>query len=314
GVTEEGATEAVSQAEQMLSSRCYQASRGRLGCISCHDPHSAPAPTERREFYRAKCLTCHAERGCSEAAVLREQAEHDSCIVCHAPRLSASDVPHTSQTDHRIPRRRSPARPAPGQTTPNADAITIFESGTPGMSRQSEKRARAILLSMLAERRGDSVLAAQVENSLTRLARAAPDDLAVLEALATVAGIQRHPGEAIGRWNVVLEHSPGNELALQSQALQLAAVGRREEALVCLQEVLAINPWNTGMLMEQAKLLDGLGRYAEAISAMERRLQLDPSRADSYSWLAMLHARLAHGELARHYNELRKRIESSAGQ
>ena len=29
----------ASQAEQMHASRCFRASQGRLGCISCHDPH-----------------------------------------------------------------------------------------------------------------------------------------------------------------------------------------------------------------------------------------------------------------------------------
>ncbi len=34
--------EAVGHVEQMESSRCYVASEGQLGCISCHDPHRLP--------------------------------------------------------------------------------------------------------------------------------------------------------------------------------------------------------------------------------------------------------------------------------
>ena len=39
-----GTNKFASQAEQMHESRCYRASQGRLGCISCHDPHVLPAP------------------------------------------------------------------------------------------------------------------------------------------------------------------------------------------------------------------------------------------------------------------------------
>ena len=56
----------VGQVEQMHESRCYRASSGGLGCISCHDPHRQPADLERAGYYRGRCLECHGEdqRGC----------------------------------------------------------------------------------------------------------------------------------------------------------------------------------------------------------------------------------------------------------
>ena|GEM_PF-269793 len=50
---------AVGQVEQMTSSVCYIKSGEKLGCISCHDPHSLPTEEVRIEFYRNKCLNCH---------------------------------------------------------------------------------------------------------------------------------------------------------------------------------------------------------------------------------------------------------------
>ncbi|HMF10977.1 MAG TPA: cytochrome c3 family protein, partial [Gemmataceae bacterium] len=50
---------AVSQVEQMYSSKCFQASKGALGCITCHNPHDEPAPTQRVDYYRNRCLDCH---------------------------------------------------------------------------------------------------------------------------------------------------------------------------------------------------------------------------------------------------------------
>ncbi|MFG0334140.1 MAG: multiheme c-type cytochrome, partial [Maioricimonas sp. JB049] len=105
GVDDSLTTAAVSQAEQMLSSACFQRSGGALGCVSCHDPHRLPAEQDRVEFYRTSCLNCHGPND-TQCSVPREQrletTVEDSCILCHMPRLDANDVPHISQTDHRV--------------------------------------------------------------------------------------------------------------------------------------------------------------------------------------------------------------------
>src|SRR5262249_38711322 len=73
------------------------------------------------EFYRGRCLSCHADKGCSlPPQVRREQQKDDSCVACHM-RPTGSNVPHTTITDHRILRRaetspRPPDNwPAPGE-------------------------------------------------------------------------------------------------------------------------------------------------------------------------------------------------------
>src|SRR6185369_14695722 len=42
-----GTTRAVNQVQQMRGSVCYQASGGKLSCLSCHDPHDAPDEDHR---------------------------------------------------------------------------------------------------------------------------------------------------------------------------------------------------------------------------------------------------------------------------
>jgi predicted CXXCH cytochrome family protein len=56
---------AVGHVEQMKASRCFRASRGRLGCTSCHDPHQVPSPAEKAAYFRQQCLACHEQDRCS---------------------------------------------------------------------------------------------------------------------------------------------------------------------------------------------------------------------------------------------------------
>ncbi|HMC90186.1 MAG TPA: cytochrome c3 family protein, partial [Gemmataceae bacterium] len=84
--------EAVSHVEQMFASKCFRASAGKLGCLSCHDPHNYPAPEKKAALYREACLKCHQERGCSLAAPQRQAQNQNDCAACHMPRLRTTDV------------------------------------------------------------------------------------------------------------------------------------------------------------------------------------------------------------------------------
>jgi predicted CXXCH cytochrome family protein len=307
GVTDEG-TEAVSQAEQMLASRCYEASNGKLGCISCHDPHYSPAPAERREFYRTRCLTCHSERSCLEVPATRQQTEGDSCIACHAPPLNASDVPHTSQTDHRV-LRRPLLRQISARAAANPDDFRIFEAETPGLTSRAERRARGILLAMLAERQHDARLAARVERQLEPYWRAAPDDVAVGIALAQVAALQQRPTDAAAHWKAVLAVDPRNETALQALASLAAPAVTRAENLAFLERYLALNPWEAAMHVQRSRLLGESGRKIDALAAARQALELDPSRTETYDWLATLCARCGRADEARGYVNVRRRLQ-----
>ena len=87
------------QVEQMYESRCFQKSSGKMGCISCHDPHELPAPREKATYYRDRCLSCHDKNGCSLPKAERVfEGRDDRCVDCHMP------VPRTNRCRTR-PRR-----------------------------------------------------------------------------------------------------------------------------------------------------------------------------------------------------------------
>src|SRR5262249_38383210 len=96
---------AVSHVEQMYASKCFRASNGKLGCISCHDPHLFPRADEKLTIYRNACLQCHQEASCRVPVKERQGQNGDSCAAGHMPRLQTVEVAHTATSDHRIPRR-----------------------------------------------------------------------------------------------------------------------------------------------------------------------------------------------------------------
>ncbi|MDP6444795.1 MAG: multiheme c-type cytochrome, partial [Pirellulaceae bacterium] len=83
------------QSRQMQSSKCFIASAGKLGCITCHGAHSVPAEEEKSAYYMAKCNSCHAEQGCALSENLRNKAPaNGDCAKCHMPRLPQNNIPH----------------------------------------------------------------------------------------------------------------------------------------------------------------------------------------------------------------------------
>jgi hypothetical protein len=293
--------EAVSQVEQMQSSACAQNSGGRLGCISCHDPHGVPDAAEKAAFYRAKCLACHSATDCRERPERRAASETgDSCVACHMPRLSAADIPHASQTDHRVPRR-------PGQARRNAEApsgdsagdLRIFDLAGAPLSDLELGRVRGIALVRSGAESG-SRAALSAERGLEPIWAAAPDDRYVGGTLAVVRFGAHQEESAMAIWRACLELRPTNEEFLLYLAIACQKRGNREEALASLDRLLAANRWHASLWKLRLQLLVELGRDEQALESGLTSLELDPSHANGsdYQALAALARRVGRLEVA----------------
>lgn len=310
GVELHGKLKAVNQVEQMHASRCYKASAGRLGCTTCHDPHSIPNAEQRVEHFRMRCLSCHETEGCSLDLAQRKQAPaNDSCIHCHMPAQETMDVPHTSMTDHRILRTTGELISTDERVGDSHD-LKVFENGDYSIPWAELERARGITLMTMAWNNRDEHLAA---TALTHLleplsgdlsARLATiDDIPLLDELAAGFLLLRNFAMAGECWQRMLELDPTSETALMGSAKIAEEFQDAKSLGQYLTRLLEINPNSEDALALLVKQRHYSSDTAGAIDAAERTLAINPTRTDLRSWLVTAYRRQRNANKVREHEE-----------
>ncbi len=270
---EGGGKKFVGQVEQMYESVCYRASAGRLGCLSCHDPHRWTAPEERAEHYRGRCLECHGEgRGCRLPEPAR-RARGDDCIACHMPRLGRSDIPHVAATDHRIPRDPGAAgRPAPDDGA-RGDGLPMvaFRRESAG-DRGGIEAGRDLGVALYT--RGQSVAAAALP-LLEAAAAARPDDVVAWQALGLTLGQLGRPAEGLTAFRKALAVEPDRESIIVGAAGLAALAGKPGEAITARRRAIALNPWRASYRSALAALCFQEKDWSGAEAACREALRLN---------------------------------------
>lgn len=303
--TEAGMTDAVNQVGQMESSQCFQKSEGRMGCISCHDPHALPAPDDRVKFFRNQCLNCHQEpdAGCAvEEAVRLQKSAQDSCIECHMPALPAADVQHTSQTDHRILRN-----PAEAPEVPASESLRLA-ANMDDIPEWEVQRARGILMSQYAVDMNDPALATQACDLLEQLTARGLNDALVEKLLGDCYLLQNRLEVAEERWTKSLALDPDNEPALRSMAIALHDAGRDVEAERLLSEYIRNNEWDRPVLGRHVHVLARMGRHKEAIEEAEAAVEKYPFDSLLRDWLAKTYEAMGRNDEALTHRNIAQRL------
>jgi len=282
----EGRFEAVGHVEQMEASRCFAASKGQLGCISCHDPHRLPAPSTKIAYYRERCLECHQEKGCALPLAERHaRGQGEDCIACHMPRPAITNVPHTAATDHRI------LRGVPGSVPESPREA----SGQPGESplldyhwallteeeRRDAARDMGVALAWAARNLRPAPQFARIAamQSLALLEAAVPDrahDLAARESLGHALEIVGRPEDALRAFEEVLRIEPGRELTLRASGRLLARLERPELARSALRKAIAVNPWQSDYHLALASACYQCRDWPGAVAACRDAIRLNP--------------------------------------
>jgi len=281
-------TEAVGQSEQMLVSKCYNASDGKMGCISCHDPHQLPDKEHRQDFYNQRCMTCHADglqNSCARKAdSLPDGSSSTSCITCHMPKLPANDVPHTSQTDHRVPRFLS-SGPIVGAESERPE-VMIFGNESHIIPDAEVAFYRGLLMVQNAEGSGDRFMASRAIPSLQEWISEHSDDTRALGALGQAYWITKDFDSAKQTWQTALSIEPNSELLLLRLMILCHDTGRLSEGINYGRRLLKINPWHVEHHARLAHMLGQSGKLKEGIAEAEAALKIAPWDFQLRGWMA----------------------------
>jgi hypothetical protein len=288
----------VGQVEQMHKSQCFIASRGRLGCISCHDPHKLPAREEKGAYYRSRCLECHGDRGCSlpEKARLARSPE-DDCTSCHLPRERDSDIPHSASANHRIPRNGSAASPS---VSPPMNAGRVLRRPVPFHAGQADASGQSDLdrdLGVALCRSGED--GARIAYPLLKRAvRARPDDVFAWEALGLASGQLGRDDESLAAFGKALALEPKRESTLVGAAYQSMKMDRRQDAVGFWQRAIAQNPWRSDYHAELGLVYFNDGNWSASAAACRDALALRASWLDVRKRLVQCYLRMGNADAA----------------
>jgi hypothetical protein len=269
-------------AEQMQASRCFQASAGQLGCISCHDPHSVPAAGAKLAHYRARCLSCHTESTCSLPPARRRQ-HNDSCIDCHMKR-GESRIAHTAIADHRIPRRPTPpGAPRPRPLRPGE--VPLWHFHREEVDPNDPALARDLGLALSEVGRNYPQIGRRIGRAALPLLEAATkahrDDVAAWEARGFVLWQSNRRAEGLAALKTALTVAPERELTLSYAGVLSAIQGRKDEAIGYWRRAIAVNPWSAQYHSRLAKLLAERRDWQGALAECAAALRLNPFDAQT---------------------------------
>ncbi len=289
-----GKAKAVSAAEQMHESRCYQASLDSndkpMVCVSCHDPHRYIGPAERVPHYRGRCLKCHESIPCalSPAERYRRQAD-DSCVACHMPRFGTADIVHTAATDHRIP--RIPSKPKPEDQASHENlALKPFHSYR--ADEETEVRrdlGLAWVELMKINQANPQVHGESAEALLMAAVREHPGDVPAREALGFSQFLRGLDRASLDNLETALSFDPRREWSLNAAAVLTWRLGRSDESLDYWRRLVADNPWQPAYRRALTEILIQQGDRAEASRQCQVWLRLEPMSADARrTWIHLL--------------------------
>jgi Tfp pilus assembly protein PilF len=273
----QGGLGAISQVEALALSQCLRRSRGRMACITCHDPHTFVPAAQRVTYYRDKCLSCH-ERSFAD----RHQQGSPDCIGCHMPRGESVEGTHVEVTDHRI--RRRPSKPGAGPLASPARSLVAF--GT----EKAEPRDLGLAYAQVALR-GDVRASQEALRLLGDALPRYPTDTEVLVRLGFLYQQQGRNGPAAELYERALQGGSEAPEAATNLGVIFASKGDLKRALRLWQGVFEKNPGLSEAGVNLAAGLCQAGETARARQTLTEALKYQPDFSRARAMLRELESR-----------------------
>ena len=263
----------------MRLSKCYLKSGGRLGCISCHDPHVQPSQQEAPSFFRQKCLACHSEKSCAVPLSLRlHKAPPDDCAGCHMPKRDVTVISHSVLTNHRIVAEAEEPFPdaAFHMTTPQLPDLVQLSAN---LAKQDAPQPLTLLQAYSQVMLAHPEYRARYWSVAEQLKAAQPDNIQVLEALADKAGQDKNAEgleQAIRYLQGAILHGATNPADFEELAELLVTAKRPTEAVKILHQGMQLAPYHVELYRLSATIDFSLNKTQDACEVAARGRQRFP--------------------------------------
>ena len=317
GVNKQQQARLTSNVEQMHASRCFQESNGKMSCISCHDAHYHPKPEERASFFRARCLQCHQEQGCSLPAAEQAAAPAlNSCTFCHMQKLTTSDIAHSAQADHRILRFPASGASKPGDSTPamnHNEGVTwkLFDGAIDTLPAWDADRATAIGRFHEALKSKDTQAMQQARDKLIKVVMQVPKDYEARLELAQIFYQLEQYKESLEHVTIVLKAKPNYEEALALAGFAAQLTNQFQDSIDYFSRKLALNPRNANLYIMLAQMVGQQQDLRAAIKVLNRGLEVDPSSIVLHDLIADWYRRTGQTEESQRHLDLIDSIRHS---
>ena len=263
----------------MRLSKCYLKSRGRLSCISCHNPHLQPSQQEAPAYFRQKCLACHTEKSCAVPLSIRQhKTPPDDCAGCHMPKRDVTLISHSVLTNHRIVAQAEEPFPevAFHMTTAQLPDL-VYLSANP-----AKENAPSPL--MLLQAYGQVMLAhseyrARYWAVAEQLKASQPENVHVLEALADEALAKRNSKDAtlaIRYLQNAIQHGSTASEDFEELANLLVSADRQSDAINILRRGMEAAPYDAELYRLSTKTFFALDKMQEACEVATQGKQKFP--------------------------------------
>ena len=272
----------------MRLSNCYRGSAGRLGCLSCHDPHLQPTEQQAPAYFRQKCMSCHTESSCRVPLSVRQQkSPPDNCIGCHMPKRNVNVISHSVLTNHRI--IADPNEPFPDvafhMVTPELPDLVHLNASPGKMTVPAPltllEAYRQVMTAHPGYRERYWSLAKQLEAG-------EPENVAVLEALADLA-LQNKSREGLegGIRYLDLARNRGSTNPADFELLGRLFVARGDPASATgvLREGIRLIPYDAELYRLLAKTYQSLNKKREECEILADANHIFPQDASIRSSL-----------------------------
>ena len=261
----------------MTLSKCYRASKGRLSCITCHDPHVEPSREAAPAYFRSKCLTCHTNQSCKLPIAARmQQTPANDCTSCHMPKRAIQVISHSSATNHRIV--ATPDEPYPDVTFQQTTAsLPDLIHLNPAPGKETAPPPLLTLLAAygeLAENRPEYV--APYLKVLSQLGRTQPDDPLVQAALGRRDLKNGDFTAAVNHLRSALQGGTPAATTYADLADALAHLGQPDEAVPLIEKAIKLDPFNPVTQKMLVVMLIETKQYAKAHEVLQQYLEVFP--------------------------------------